>query len=39
MLIPPEAKREKRKLARPFHGPSRVLNVTPTNADRGEVGG
>ena len=32
MLIPTEAKGEKRKLARPFHGPFQVLTITPTNA-------
>ena len=30
VLMPTEAKGEKRKLARPFHGPFRVLTVTPT---------
>ena len=33
VLMPSEAKGEKRKLARPFHGPFRVLTVTPTNAE------
>ena len=33
VLMPTEAKGEKRKLARPFHGPFRVLTVTPTNAE------
>ena len=33
VLMPAEAKGEKRKLARPFHGPFRVLTVTPTNAE------
>ena len=31
--MPTETKGEKRKLARPFHGPFRVLTVTPTNAE------
>jgi hypothetical protein len=33
VLMPSEAKGEKRKLARPFRGPFRVLTVTPTNAE------
>ena len=33
VLMPTEAKGEKRKLAWPFHGPFRVLIVTPTNAE------
>ena len=33
VLMPAEAKEEKTKLARPFHGPFRVLTVTPTNAE------
>ena len=33
VLMPTELKGEKRKLARPFHGPFRVLTVTPTNAE------
>ena len=33
VLMPTEAKGEKRKLARPFHGPFQVLTVTPTNAE------
>lgn len=33
VLMSTEAKGEKRKLARPFHGPFRVLTVTPTNAE------
>ena len=33
VLMPTEAKGEKRKLARPVHGPFRVLTVTPTNAE------
>ena len=33
VLMPTEAKGEKRKLAWPFHGPFRVLTVTPTNAE------
>ena len=33
VLVPTEAKGEKRKLARPFHGPFQVLTVTPTNVE------
>ena len=33
VLMPSAAKGEKRKLARPFHGPFRVLSVTSTNAE------
>ena len=33
VLMPTEAKGEKRKLAWPFHGPFRVLTVTSTNAE------
>ena len=33
VLMPTEAKGEKRKLARPFNGPFWVLTVTPTNAE------
>ena len=32
VLMPTEVKGEKRKLARPFHGPFRVLIITPTSA-------
>ena len=33
VLMPSAAKGEKRKFAHPFHGPFRVLTVTPTNAE------
>ena len=33
VLMPAEATGDKRKLARPFHGPFRMLTVTPTNAE------
>lgn len=33
MLVPTEAKGEKRKLALPFHGPFRVLTIFPTNVE------
>ena len=33
VYMPSEVKGKNRKLARPFHGPYRVLSVTPTNAE------
>ena len=33
MLVPTEAKGEKRKLALLFHGPFRVLTIFPTNVE------
>ncbi len=33
VYMPSEVQRKNTKLARPYHGPYRVLNVTPTNAE------
>ena len=33
VLMPSESQGKNWKLARPFHGPYRVLQVTPTNAE------
>ena len=33
VFMPAETQGRDRKLARPYHGPYRVLNVTPTNVE------
>ena len=37
VFVPIETQGQDRRLARPYHGPHRVLNVTPTNVEVGLI--